>query len=490
VPSSRRTELTIVAAFCALAGLRVFLFDAAFPFFNNVDEQAHVDLVFKYARGHAPAGLETFDREAIEAILLYGSPEYTSPPGFLTRETMPEPVWRRLANDPNRDRVLDAYAQKLSKNVNHESMQPPLYYAVAGAWLRIGEALGLRGGSALYWIRFLNVPLIALLTWMAYVFARTFFPGDSFLALGMPLLTAFVPTDTFYSVNNDVLLPVVGGGAMICLLRIARGDSKSYAFHVLAGLLVAGCLMVKLSSVAIVPVAVAAAWFGGRPWGKAASLLAAAAAVPVVWGARNLRLVGDVTASAPKLAILHWTVKPLAGIWSHPVFSIGGAATFWHETMAHFWRGELAWGLTPMAIPGVDMFYGASSAVLLLACTVALAIGRKTLPRDRQVVDGLNLAAFAGSIFFLLAVSVRYDFDGCVYPSSAHPFLTSGRLALAVWLPFAALYVGGLSVLLPGRRLLPARWAVLAGIVALITLSETSLSRVVFESGFNWFHMR
>jgi hypothetical protein len=340
--------VALVAALCALAALRVFVLGAAFPFFNNVDEQAHVDLVYKYARGHVPVGLETFDRDAIQSILLYSSPEYMSPPGYLTPQTMPEPVWRRLANDPKRAEVLDTYAQKLLKNVNHESTQPPLYYLVAGAWFRIGQALGLRDGTALYGMRFLNVPLALLLTWIAYVFGRTFFPEDSFLRLGMPLLAAFMPTDTFYSVNNDVLLPILGGAAMICLLRIARGDSKGYAFHVASGLLVASCLMVKLSSVAIVPVAVAAVILGVRRqhadglrsghWGKAASLLVAAAAVPVVWGARNLWLVGDVTGSAAKLTRLHWTAKPFASLWNHPIFSLGGATTYWQETMARFWR--------------------------------------------------------------------------------------------------------------------------------------------------------
>ena len=489
-PPSHRAEAALVAVFCALAALRVFVFGAAFPFFNNVDEQAHVDLVYKYARGHMPAGLETFDRDAILSILLYSSPEYLSPPGFLTPQSMPEPVWRRLANDPKRDQVLDTYAQKLLKNVNHESTQPPLYYMAAGAWFRIGEALGLRDGTVLYWIRFMNVPLALLLTWIAYVFARTFFPEDSFLRLGLPLLAAFMPTDTFYSVNNDVLLPIVGGAAMLCLLRIARGDSKGYGFHVVAGLLVASCLMVKLSSVAIVPVAVAAVFFGvRRQWAKAASLLAAAAVVPVVWGARNVWLVGDVTASAAKLTRLHWTVKPFGSLWNHPIFSFGGVATYWQETMARFWRGEFEWGQTPMAVHGVDFFYGVSSAVFFLAFAGALVIKRKTLPRDQQVVGWLNVAVVLLSLLFLAAISVRYDFDGCVNPSSAHPFVTSGRLALAAWIPFTALYLGGVNVLLPGRRLAPARWTVLVGIVLLVTFSEAALSRVAFESSFNWFHM-
>jgi len=41
-------ERSIVLALCVAAACRVFLFSAAFPYFNNVDEPAHFDLVMKY----------------------------------------------------------------------------------------------------------------------------------------------------------------------------------------------------------------------------------------------------------------------------------------------------------------------------------------------------------------------------------------------------------------------------------------------------------
>jgi len=50
-------ERKLILLLCAIAAVRVFTLSAAFPFFNNVDEQAHVDLVMKYARGHVPRDL-------------------------------------------------------------------------------------------------------------------------------------------------------------------------------------------------------------------------------------------------------------------------------------------------------------------------------------------------------------------------------------------------------------------------------------------------
>jgi len=64
----------LILLFCAVAAIRVFIFSAAFPFFNNVDEQAHVDLVMRYARGDLPRELGHYSSEAAYYISLYGSP--------------------------------------------------------------------------------------------------------------------------------------------------------------------------------------------------------------------------------------------------------------------------------------------------------------------------------------------------------------------------------------------------------------------------------
>src|SRR6266704_1553542 len=70
-----RHERKLILLLCAIAALRVFTFAAAFPFFNNVDEQAHVDLVMKYARGDVPRDLGHFSSDAAYYFSLYGTPE-------------------------------------------------------------------------------------------------------------------------------------------------------------------------------------------------------------------------------------------------------------------------------------------------------------------------------------------------------------------------------------------------------------------------------
>jgi hypothetical protein len=474
----------------------VFLFSAAFPFFNNVDEPAHVDLVHKYARGHVPAGDEHLDTDTVRDVLLYGSQEYLMSAGQFPDGAFPPPVWSLPF-----ERIRDSFESRVSegvKDVNPQYTQPPLYYAAAGLWYRLGWTLGLRGGRTLYWIRFMNVIVCALLVWLAHLFARVLFPADSFLRLGMPLLVAFLPQDAFYSVNNDVLLPLAGGAALLALLVLARGDAKGYAFHAVAGLLVAATVLVKLSSVPIVIIAVVTvvmitrrAGAGERraAAGRSAVLLFAAGAPLAAWGVRNLMVFGDVTGSAGKAKLLGWTLKPLGALFDHPLFTPGGIATFWQETMTSFWRGEFTWGLERIASSGWDSFYGISSFVLPAAAVVALVLRERSARSEERVVHGLGLAMFLLSLLFLAGLSVAFDFGGCFSPSREHPFLTSGRLALAALLPFVALYLSGLQVLLPGQRRAALRWALLIVMVTWMTTSEAALSRSAFHSAYNWFHL-
>src|SRR4030042_1276170 len=72
-------EYILVIVICIVAACRVFIFNAAFPLFNNVDEQAHFDLVYKYSNGQLPqAEVENFNGEAAELMVLYGTSEYLS----------------------------------------------------------------------------------------------------------------------------------------------------------------------------------------------------------------------------------------------------------------------------------------------------------------------------------------------------------------------------------------------------------------------------
>lgn len=84
-----------IALLCIVACARVFVYSAAFPFFNNVDEQAHFDLVCKYSHGHVPipGHLENFSRESAELIALHQSPEYLLSSKDGAAPSTPPPLW-------------------------------------------------------------------------------------------------------------------------------------------------------------------------------------------------------------------------------------------------------------------------------------------------------------------------------------------------------------------------------------------------------------
>ncbi len=202
------TERQLVLALCCLAAIRVFVYSAAFPFFNNVDEDAHFDLVLKYSHGLVPRKLDLVSVEASNYMTLYGTPEYLLTP---QQFPFPSPIWAA----PERTKVRLLMWGASTRHPNAESSQAPLYYAVAALWLRLGQFFGLAGGLLLYWIRFLNVFLAAALVWLGFAAARLIFPEGRFVRLGVPVLLAALPQDIFYSIQNDVLSPLCFGMAFI-----------------------------------------------------------------------------------------------------------------------------------------------------------------------------------------------------------------------------------------------------------------------------------
>jgi hypothetical protein len=383
-------------------------------------------------------------------------------------------------------------------DINPESSQPPLYYALGGSWLRLGEWFGLADGHLLYWIRFLNMFLIAGLVWLSFVTARMVFPERRCVRLGVPLLAAFLPQDTFYSIQNDVLSPLCFGVAFVCLARVLRDEVPTARTAVIAGLALAASVLAKTSNLPLVAVAAVTVVF--KVWrlikaGKlrAASLrlalLASCAALPIGgWLARNRLTFGDFTGSAQKIERLGWTLKPFTDWWQHPIFTLHGLVTFWSELMASFWRGEFVWHGQPLALPAVDAFYWISSAILISLGVASLRARRDANQPQHQVL-WFGFWSLAASIAFLVALSVAFDFGNCLAPSREHPYFSAGRLVSGALIPFLLLYVRGLDWGLSRARNDWPQFFVLVGIVLLMTISEIVVNSPVFHSAYNWFHL-
>jgi hypothetical protein len=495
VADRRRSMRLVVWVMAVLAALRVFVYCAAFPFFNNVDELYHFDLVVKYAHAEFPTRLVPISQESARYIILYGTPEYFSGPDKFPNGKISPPTWTYPA-----DQIKVALPIALAnwrKDINHEATEPPLYYAIAAAWLRLGRLLGIEGGFLLYWIRFLNPILAAALVWIGFYVARAAFPERPLVVLGVPALLAFFPQDTFYSIQSDVLSPIVFGLAFLGVLKWLRSDSPPISLAILTGLALAAAGLVKGANWPLVLVAMLAllvhsvrvAHAGKAKQAFVAStVLALCVALPLgSWLARNALVVGSLTGTAEKTRMLGWTRQPLVDWWRHPLFTPKGVAEFWTELMASFWRGEIAWYGRRIASPVMDVFYWVSSLVLIAFAAASLWPRRRSVsPSDRQPI-GISLAVFAAAIAFLAVTSMAFDFGACQYPSQAHPFFTSGRLMTGALVPFALLYVYGLDRALAWTKSAWPAALVLAGLLFFVTVSEVDINSRAFASAYNWF---
>jgi hypothetical protein len=288
-------EKLLVIVLCMIAMMRIFIFSAAFPFFNNVDEQYHFDTVVKHARGYLPCKeCNQFDQESVKLIVRYGTPEY------FTRSS----ILSRLPVDP-----VEEETWLIIKN--HEAFSPPIYYMITGAWFNLGKLIGIQGGYLLYWIRFMNLPIFALLLLITYLYCRYTEPNNLNLRIGVVLLLSFFPEDVFYSINSDVLSPLFFLGWLF-LMTIIFVNNQRFWLYPLAGVMIASTILVKLSNIpalfifSIMLFLLVKKICSMHQVAKYATRILAmltAAAVPiVVWGSLNYYNLGNITGTYEKIA--------------------------------------------------------------------------------------------------------------------------------------------------------------------------------------------
>src|SRR5882724_166483 len=424
-----------IAGLCLLAAIRVFVFAAAFPFFNNVDEQAHVDLVVKYAHAKLPRSIEPFASDAALCFAVYSTPEYFVKPEQYGGQ-YPLPNW--LLPREQLQKILDDEIPFWESRLNHESGEPPLYYALAGGWMNVGHIVGLRGLPLLYWVRFLNIGLGAALVWIGFAATRSTFPDNQFLQLGVATLLA--------------VWPLIAIGAIAW--KIFRGPRN-------------GSLRPRLITLGVFLLSLA---------------------VPLgIWFAWNHHNFGDLTATKSKIELLGWTRKPFSERWSHPIFTLHGITEFWPGLIASFWRGEFVWHLQRMASTAADAFYAVSSAIVILA-TGVLLLRRRSNPGDQRLILAIALLSFLSIVAFLVVLSISFDFGQCPYPSREHPYFTSGRLLDAAAVPFFLLFVYAIDRFSGWTKQQWLRWTLLSVTVLVAVISQLEVNAPAFSSRYNFFH--
>ena len=483
----------IIGGLCALAAIRVFVFAAAFPFFNNVDEQAHVDLVMKYAHANPPRSIEPFSSETARYLALYRTPEYFVPPQEYGGQ-YPPPNWRLPAD--NRQGIVEQEATSWESRTNHESGEPPLYYAIAGAWFDLGRTVGFSELTSLYWVRFLNVILAIALVWLGYKAGLIVFGDQQFPRIATATLLAIWPQSSFYSIQGDSLAAVTFALAFVATMNLLDAEQPSSLTAVWAGLAVAATCLIKTANLPLIFVVLGALIFKGAHFSKQQRLtrglpLLGAFAISVLlplglWFGWNARHFGDITATKSKIELLGWTPKAFNDLWSHPIFTPSGAKNFWSELMASFWRGEFIWHGQRISTWWNDAFYWTVSTIAL-AIVIIFLLGQRRGGAHRI---GLLFAvlSFATLVVFLALLSIRFDFGDCPYPSREHPYFTSGRLLNAAAVPFFVMFTYAIQEIANWTKRVSIQWVLLGAISLLVLSWQLSVNAHAFSSHYNLFH--
>src|SRR5688572_7449959 len=95
----REAAPLLIIVLCLFAMLRVAFYSAVFPFFNNVDEEAHLDAVVKYSEGHFSTQPEKLSARSVEFIALHSSPEFFFKPGDFPGGRFPAALHKEPDNE-------------------------------------------------------------------------------------------------------------------------------------------------------------------------------------------------------------------------------------------------------------------------------------------------------------------------------------------------------------------------------------------------------
>jgi hypothetical protein len=490
------SELQILVLIGIFAALHVFVFAAAFPFFNNVDEPIHFDLVLRYSHGQAPHGLERILPESVEYVAFFNSWAYYATPAEFPGGQLPPPPW---TEPPDKERLdFDANCRRWQYLENYEVSQTPLYYFIAGFWWDMGKVLGLHGGRLLYWLRFFNILQVVALVWLSYATARTVFPGKPFIRLAVPALVAAMPQTAFYSIGNDVLPALCFGLTFFLLLKWLESENLSPKLAAMTGLAFAATYLSKTTTVPMLVAAGAIPLFATRQlvrdrktialWRSLGTFCCCAFPPILAWMIASRYRTGDFTGAGLKMEHFGWTLKPFAEWLHHPIFTPAGMWTYVSGQLSTFWQGEFQWHQRPLILPGSEVVYTIFTLFLLAVAASALSPKFSNITSLQGQALRFGFICFAAGMAFFAIMSIIYDFHDCPYPSRQYPYFTSGRLLLGALVPFLILIAYGVDRVL-NRLGTTAKFLALAIIISVILAGEIATDREVFLDPYNWFHL-
>jgi len=492
-PKSQRALVFILAAY---ACLRIMVFAAAFPLFNNVDEQLHFTSIQMYAQGHLPGKeLPHMNPDVARSLVGFWSPEYGHTQEQLEQSGFPGTAAPKSYEEGSPvGQLYQAKLQEWLRRPNFEAQSPPVYYLLAAVWYRLGIVAGLRSWELLYWLRFLSAPLYAIFVWVSYKFSVCALPEDSFFQVAVAAILAVFPQDVFFGLNRDVLSPLICATALLFMVYALTDLERQTRLLLIASALVGVAFLVEVSNFVLYgTIAVTLGTLLGTQhatWKQRLSLICAAGlsiVMPLLWMLRNYAELGDLTGSSRKLVVLGWKVNSPSQVWQHPLFTWHGLGYFLMRLTGSFWHGEYGWHAQILRSEYIDCFYVFSSALMITLFVIWMARRWVMLSGTQRWAGTQALILVASSVVFLATLSILFDFPDGGYPSKLSPYLVSGRIVSGVLLPFIFLYAKGFEVLANQLRQWVHPSTLLAALTLGVTCSDLWIRRHVFASPLNFY---
>lgn len=272
--------------------------------------------------------------------------------------------------------------------IRYESHQPPLYYAVAAAWL--APLAGAPLACQVYALRLLSVAIGAACLLLTYCLGRRLWPRSPAKGAALATVASLVPmhTSVMATTNNDGLAEALVLAAVLSSLRLCSAPLDVLARRLtgprhhrwlwlprealLAGLALGLCLVTKMTAFIAAPLVLACIAAGCRRLAlppRAASRALLAAAIPAIllgglWLGRNAATygisdpLGQVRHDSVVVGQLR-TTERLAAIGLPALLREGVTTTF-----RSFW-GVFGW----MGVPMHEQVYALLALVCLIAAT-------------------------------------------------------------------------------------------------------------------------
>ena len=345
-PAVRRFVLLLAIVYLAKQAIYVVLF----PAFSGHDEVAH------YAHLQIVA---TEGRYPVVPDLAAWRAEYAATGEAAVHDRIPESLYRycryttqdwfcepqKYANNPPYGVwwLEELYPSGWIYTANH----PPLYYILMTPvyWLSDGAS----AETQLFILRFAAIPFGLATVLLAFLSARTLFPGDGFLAVVAPAFVAFQTQVSYEAamLNNDIL-SIALYSLIIYLTIVGIRDRFPTRLSLALGGVLGLALLAKstsLTALGIVGLAVLLR-IGWRDWGgllrRALQIGVPMAVLIAPWYAYLYHTYGNVTV-LPQINALQWWNEP-AGSFFELLFDPEFAEMRFHETWGYW-----GWRLIPLS---------------------------------------------------------------------------------------------------------------------------------------------